>query len=137
MPDMSCDCPHLYPFYTGFLACWTWLGAVRGVWGSSIIGGVFKSLMTHKLVFLAPVLYIALGWLITGGLSYTFGIIFYALDRIPFNHAIWYLFVYRRQPLPLFCDSLVCGATALIYSNSSSAFSQSSKRSLALREIIR
>lgn len=83
------------------------------VWGLAIAGVIFKSLMTHRLAFLAPALYIALGWLIVidleellsmvplrgvawlvaGGLSYTFGIFFYALDRIPFNHAIWHLFV--------------------------------------------
>lgn len=83
------------------------------VWGLSIVGVIFKSFMTHKLPFLAPILYIALGWLVlvdfegllnsvppagvgwlvAGGLSYTFGIIFYAIARIPFNHAIWHLFV--------------------------------------------
>jgi hemolysin III len=83
------------------------------VWGLAIAGVIFKSFMTHKLAILAPVLYIALGWLIVvdvkellamvpfrgvawlvaGGLSYTFGIVFYALERIPFNHAIWHLFV--------------------------------------------
>ncbi len=83
------------------------------VWGLAIAGVIFKSFMTHRLAFLAPVFYIALGWLIVvdleelltvlpgagvvwlvaGGLFYTLGIIFYAIDRIPFNHAIWHLFV--------------------------------------------
>ncbi|MEE4253940.1 MAG: hemolysin III family protein [Desulfuromusa sp.] len=83
------------------------------VWGLAVVGVIFKSFMTHKLAILAPVFYIALGWLIVvdvkellalipfagvvwliaGGLSYTFGIVFYALERIPFNHAIWHLFV--------------------------------------------
>ncbi len=83
------------------------------VWGLAIAGVIFKVFMTHRLAFFAPVLYIALGWLIVidleelltmvpsrgvawlvaGGLSYTFGILFYALDRIPYNHAIWHLFV--------------------------------------------
>ncbi len=83
------------------------------VWGLAIAGAVFKSFMTHRLAFLAPVLYIALGWLIVvdleglltmvpikgvlwlfaGGLCYTLGIVFYAIDRIPYNHAIWHLFV--------------------------------------------
>jgi hemolysin III len=34
-----------------------------------------------------------LAWLLAGGLAYTFGILFFAIDRIPFNHAIWHLFV--------------------------------------------
>lgn len=83
------------------------------VWGLAIAGVVFKSFMTHRLAFLAPVFYIALGWLIVvdleglltfvpikgvlwlvaGGLFYTVGIIFYAFDRIPYNHAIWHVFV--------------------------------------------
>jgi hemolysin III len=83
------------------------------VWGLAIAGAIFKAFMTHRLVFLAPVFYIALGWLIVidleglltmvpskgilwllaGGLFYTVGIIFYAIDHIPFNHAIWHVFV--------------------------------------------
>jgi hemolysin III len=83
------------------------------VWTLAIAGMVFKSLMPHRLRFLAPALYVILGWLIlidleglltavpaggiawllAGGLAYTFGIIFFAIDRIPFNHALWHLFV--------------------------------------------
>ena len=83
------------------------------VWGLAVAGVIFKSFMTHRLAFLAPVLYIALGWLIVidleglltmvplkgvlwllaGGLFYTGGIVFYAIDRIPYNHAIWHVFV--------------------------------------------
>lgn len=83
------------------------------VWSLAVAGIVFKSFMTHRLRFLAPVFYIGLGWLIVidleglltmvpsggvfwlvaGGLFYTFGIIFYAIDRIPYNHAIWHVFV--------------------------------------------
>ena len=32
-------------------------------------------------------------WLVGGGVAYTVGILFYAVDRIPYNHAIWHLFV--------------------------------------------
>jgi len=83
------------------------------IWGLAIAGAIFKSFMTHRLAFLAPVFYIALGWLIVvdleglltfvpikgvlwlvaGGLFYTVGVIFYAIDRIPYNHAIWHVFV--------------------------------------------
>ena len=31
--------------------------------------------------------------LLAGGLCYTFGVIFYVWDKLPFNHAIWHLFV--------------------------------------------
>jgi len=83
------------------------------VWGLAIAGAIFKSFMTHRLAFLAPVFYIALGWiivvdlesvltlipghgvfwLVAGGLCYTVGIVFFAIDRIPYNHAIWHVFV--------------------------------------------
>ena len=83
------------------------------VWGLAVAGAIFKSFMTARLAFLAPVFYLALGWLIVvdlegvlmmvphhgvlwlfaGGLCYTVGIFFYAIERIPFNHAIWHLFV--------------------------------------------
>ena len=89
---------------------WTIFGLV---WGLAAAGVVFKTFMTHRLAFLAPVFYIALGWMIVidlegllttvplkgvlwllaGGLCYTGGIVFYAIDRIPYNHAIWHVFV--------------------------------------------
>ena len=92
------------------------------VWGLAAAGVVFKSFMTHKLAFLAPIFYLLLGWLIVldyrelvtlvpppgidwlvyGGLSYTCGIAFYAIDRIPFNHAIWHLFVMAGSLLHFF-----------------------------------
>ncbi len=83
------------------------------VWSLAITGIVFKSFMTHRLPFLAPVFYLGLGWLIVidlegllamvplsgvlwlvaGGLCYTLGLLFYAIDRIPYHHAIWHVFV--------------------------------------------
>jgi hemolysin III len=83
------------------------------VWALATAGAIFKAFMTHRLAFLAPVFYIALGWLIVvdleglltmvptkgvlwllaGGLCYTGGILFYAIDRIAYNHAIWHVCV--------------------------------------------
>ncbi|MGL4713224.1 MAG: PAQR family membrane homeostasis protein TrhA, partial [Shewanella sp.] len=78
------------------------------------IGGVlFKTLFIHKFKKLSLVLYLAMGWLcvtvmgdltaamselgfnllILGGLFYTLGVVFYVGKHIPFNHAIWHLFV--------------------------------------------
>jgi hemolysin III len=32
-------------------------------------------------------------WLVAGGLFYTVGVVFYAWKRVPYNHAIWHVFV--------------------------------------------
>jgi len=32
-------------------------------------------------------------FLFSGGLAYTVGIVFYAINRIPYNHVIWHIFV--------------------------------------------
>ncbi len=40
--------------------------------------------------------------LVLGGLSYTVGAVFYAWDRLSFNHAIWHLFVLLGSILHFF-----------------------------------
>jgi hemolysin III len=89
---------------------WTLLGTV---WGLGALGAGMKVFTTHRLRFIGPLLYIALGWVVviafkplsaglalngmyllfSGGVAYTFGVVFYLWDRLPFNHAIWHLFV--------------------------------------------
>jgi len=32
-------------------------------------------------------------WLFAGGVSYTLGVAFFAWERLPYNHAVWHLFV--------------------------------------------
>lgn len=83
------------------------------VWALAIAGVVFKSLAVGRfavasalvylfqgwfIVFAARPLIHALGWhgvlwLAAGGLAYTLGIIFFALDHRPYFHAAWHLFV--------------------------------------------
>jgi hemolysin III len=83
------------------------------VWGIAAAGTFFKLFYTGKFEFISLVLYLAMGWLITadfhnllekttdfglallflGGAFYTLGILFYAWERIPYNHFIWHLFV--------------------------------------------
>jgi len=89
---------------------WSLFGVV---WGCSVIGLIYKSLVPHRHKIVMPLLYLALGWvaivaleplraslptagivwLFAGGLSYSLGLIFYAAVRLPFHHAIWHLFV--------------------------------------------
>jgi hemolysin III len=46
----------------------------------------FKPLMLH----VAPA---GIAWLVAGGLAYTGGIVFFASDRLRYNHAMWHMFV--------------------------------------------
>jgi hemolysin III len=83
------------------------------VWGVASFGIVKKLFFTGKYEIFSTLLYLVMGWLIAfdfgallelmptngiifliiGGLAYTVGIVFYAIERIPFNHVIWHLFV--------------------------------------------
>ena len=35
----------------------------------------------------------SLNLIVAGGIVYTVGVVFYVLDRVPFSHAVWHLFV--------------------------------------------
>ena len=83
------------------------------VWGIALFGLILKLFFTGKYELFSTLLYLLMGWLIVfdfstlielmptngiifliiAGLAYTVGIIFYAVDRIPYNHVIWHLFV--------------------------------------------
>lgn len=83
------------------------------VWGLGTIGAVMKIFTVHQMRVIGPLLYIALGWsvlvalkplsaaiaanglflLFAGGAAYTVGVLFYMWDRLPYNHAIWHVFV--------------------------------------------
>lgn len=83
------------------------------VWTIAILGTILKLFYTGKFEKLSLILYLAMGWLIIfdlqnvveihstqglillgmGGMCYTLGTAFYAIEKIPFNHAIWHCFV--------------------------------------------
>lgn len=91
---------------------WGWT-TFAVVWGVALAGTVFKLFFTGRFRVISTVLYVAMGWiaavavvplmqsvsgqtlawLIAGGLFYTVGVVFYVWRRLPFNHAIWHLFV--------------------------------------------
>jgi len=96
---------------------------LRGPWGWSLFGAVWAMAIGGVLMktlwkgrkdhWLSTALYLLMGWLIVlafgplmrempfagigwlaaGGLAYTLGVVFFAWHRLPFNHAIWHLFV--------------------------------------------
>lgn len=83
------------------------------VWSLAIFGVVFNSIFSEKYKMLFVPLYLLMGWigvfivnpllktssiqdvwlLIIGGIFYTAGIVFFAWNKLPFNHTIWHLFV--------------------------------------------
>ena len=89
---------------------WSLFGVI---WGLAIAGILFKVFFIHKYEAISLVFYIVMGWLIVsaikplyanlpmegftllvaGGFLYTVGSIFYAWRKIPYNHAIWHVFV--------------------------------------------
>lgn len=103
--------------YTPFLlvsmrGAWGWTLLVL-VWGLALLGVGFKALFTHRFQKLSPMAYILMGWLSVivlkealvsiptgglllvaiGGVIYTMGVIFYVWKKLPYNHAIWHVFV--------------------------------------------
>jgi hemolysin III len=89
---------------------WTIFGIV---WGLAIVGIILKFFFIKRFIVLSTICYIIMGWiivvaikplyenlafagmawLVTGGLLYTLGTIFYLWRGIPYHHAIWHLFV--------------------------------------------
>ena len=83
------------------------------VWGIAVFGLVLKLFFTGRFEHFSTFLYLAMGWLaiipyselttaldakalallIGGGVAYTVGVLFYAIEKIPYNHFIWHLFV--------------------------------------------
>ena len=79
----------------------------------ALIGTIFKVFFTGKFDKLFLILYLAMGWLIvldfngilnaldfngiallvTSGLFYSLGTLFYSLQKMKYSHAIWHLFV--------------------------------------------
>ena len=84
-----------------------------GVVVIALIGTLFKLFFTGRFEKLSLALYLAMGWLVVldfnsvlnsldlnaifllvlSGLFYSFGIIFYRLEKMKYSHGIWHLFV--------------------------------------------
>ncbi|MDW5375805.1 hemolysin III family protein [Halomonas sp. HP20-15] len=83
------------------------------IWTLAIGGIALKLIWPHRFGVLRVAVYLVMGWLIViaadamgshlsdtsiallvaGGITYTLGVVFYAIRAIPFHHAIWHLFV--------------------------------------------
>ena len=93
----------------------TWQGWVifGVVWGLALTGVLLRLIWLRYMHPIFYVIYLVMGWLgfafadaveakvgwdgvemiIIGGVCYTGGMVFYALRRLPFNHALWHLSV--------------------------------------------
>ena len=89
---------------------WTLFGVI---WGLAFAGIVFKVFFAGQFKLVSTLIYIGMGWivviairplwtglplgglmwLLAGGVFYTGGTLFYLQHRIPYNHAIWHVFV--------------------------------------------
>lgn len=89
---------------------WTLFAAI---WTMAALGTIFKGFTTGRFPVFSTLIYLFMGWIVVfalrpllhavswhgliwvglGGLAYTAGVVFYALDRIPYFHAVWHLFV--------------------------------------------
>ncbi len=83
------------------------------VWGLAFAGIIMQLSPLRKWKIIRMLIYIVMGWIaitaikpllfslplnafiliVAGGIIYTSGIVFYLWRRIPFNHAIWHVFV--------------------------------------------
>jgi len=83
------------------------------VWGLAIVGILLKLWFVDHFAIASTIVYLSMGWLVmiaarpilsavprteltwiaAGGLFYTAGVIFFAWQKLRFNHAIWHGFV--------------------------------------------
>jgi hemolysin III len=115
--DHSCIYLLIAGTYTPFLLVtlrgalgWTMFAVI---WLLAVSGVIFKVFFVNRFKIISTIAYLLMGWiiifairplidslqlggvvwLIAGGLAYSLGVIFYAWEKLPFNHAIWHLFV--------------------------------------------
>jgi hemolysin III len=89
---------------------WTLFGLV---WGLAALGILFKVFFVGRFSIASTAVYLLMGWLVViaikplltlvpsggilwllvGGLAYTAGVVFFAWGKLPYNHAVWHVFV--------------------------------------------
>ena len=99
---------------------WTIFGVE---WAATVVGVFFKIWTAGKFKIFSTVAYVVMGWmailaivplirslhgmgtmwLMVGGASYTLGSVAYVLDRLPYMHMVWHLFVLAGTICHFFC----------------------------------
>jgi hemolysin III len=98
---------------------WSFFGVI---WGLAVIGILFQTMMLRKGAIVSVAFYVAMGWvvvvaikpmlslvdtgglvlLLLGGVAYTTGVVFYVWRKMPYNHAVWHVFVVAGSALHFF-----------------------------------
>ncbi len=101
---------------------WGWT-VLCVVWGLALTGIALQFGLPHAGRRVAVPLHLAMGWMVLivfeplahslhpdglvllalGGLAYSGGVVFYAWQRLPFNHAVWHVFVLTGSALHVAC----------------------------------
>ena len=99
---------------------WTTFGVV---WGIAIAGILFELWTKRQFKYFTTITYLAMGWfglvlirplsevfafggivwLVLGGVLYSLGVVFFLWRSLPYNHAIWHLFVLAGTISHFFC----------------------------------
>ncbi|MBX3249326.1 MAG: hemolysin III family protein [Myxococcales bacterium] len=89
------------------------------VWGLAVLGVLLKHTPLGDNGWVSNASYLGMGWLavvafeplvaslpvgglallVAGGLAYTFGVVFFVWERLPYHHVIWHLFVLAGSTL--------------------------------------
>lgn len=98
---------------------WTLFGVI---WALAVLGIVFYAVFGNRIRYLSVITYVLMGWLIifaikpikdvlsreslifliSGGATYTIGVIFYSLKKLRYAHFIWHFFVLGGSILHFF-----------------------------------
>ena len=98
---------------------WSLFGVI---WALAVIGILFQTTMLRKGAVVSVAFYVTMGWvvvvaikpmlslvdtgglvlLLLGGVAYTTGVVFYLWRQMPYNHAIWHVFVLAGSALHFF-----------------------------------
>ncbi len=96
------------------------------VWALAVFGVILNAVNMHKFKKLSMFLYVGMGWaaifvysdivaalssnalvlLVLGGICYTGGLVFYAMKKVRYMHAVWHLFVIAGSVLHYVCIAL-------------------------------
>ena len=84
------------------------------IWIIAFLGTIYKTFLINKFESFSLILYLLMGWMVifdlgsiieifnfrqlfllfVGGLFYSIGVVFYKIDKLKYNHAIWDVFVF-------------------------------------------